>query len=89
MAAITPTAAGEYIAKSRNDLLASEIELLEQQLEAAYKTFEREHEHEQELAKAVEKATAPEGLPPVYYKAAIAVLLLLLLLITALWLGVL
>jgi exodeoxyribonuclease VII large subunit len=89
MAAITPTAAGEYIAKSRNDFLASEIEPLEQQLAAAYETFEQEHEHEQELAEAVEKATAPEGLPPVYYKAAIAVLLLLLLLITALWLGVL
>ncbi|MFT4963851.1 MAG: exodeoxyribonuclease VII large subunit, partial [Halobacteriales archaeon] len=88
MAAITPTAAGEYIAKSRNDFLASEIEPLEQQLEAAYETFEQEHEHEQELAEAVEEATAPEGLPPVYYKAAIAVLLLLLLLITALWLGV-
>jgi len=88
MAAITPTAAGEYIAKSRNDFLASEIEPLEQQLEAAYETFEQEHEHEQELAEAVEEAAAPEGLPPVYYKAAIAVLLLLLLLITALWLGV-
>ncbi|OYR53193.1 exodeoxyribonuclease VII large subunit [Halorubrum sp. E3] len=88
MAAITPTAAGEYIAKSRNDFLASEIEPLEQQLEAAYETFEQEHEHEQELAEAVEEATAPEGLPPIYYKAAIAVLLLLLLLITALWLGV-
>ena len=89
MAAITPTAAGEYVAKSRSDFLASEIEPLEQQLEATYKTLEREHEHEQELAETVEKATAPKGLPPVYYKAAIAVLLLLLLLITALWLGVL
>ncbi|WP_135665829.1 exodeoxyribonuclease VII large subunit [Halorhabdus rudnickae] len=88
MAAITPTAAGEYIAKSRNDFLASEIEPLEQQLEAAYETFEQEHEHEQELAEAVEEATALEGLPTVYYKATIAVLLLLLLLITALWLGV-
>jgi exodeoxyribonuclease VII large subunit len=89
MAAITPTAAGEYIAKSRNDFLAGEIEPLEQQLAAAYETFEQEHEHEQELAEAVEEATAPEGVPPVYYKAAIAVLLLLSLLITALWLGVL
>ena len=88
MAAITPTAAGEYIAKSRNDFLASEIEPLEQQLKAAYETFEQEHEHEEELTEAVEEATAPEDLPPVYYKAAIAVLLLLLLLITALWLGV-
>ena len=88
MAAITPTAAGEYIAESRNDSLASDIDPLEQQLEAAYETFEQEHEHEQELAKAVEEATAPKGLSPVYYKTAIAVLLVLLLLITALWLGV-
>jgi exodeoxyribonuclease VII large subunit len=88
MAAITPTAAGEYIVKSRNDFLASEIDPLEQQLDTAYETFEQEHEHEQELAEAVEEATAPEGLPPVYYKAAIVVLVLLLLLITALWLGV-
>ena len=88
MAAITPTASGEYIAMSRNDFLSSEIEPLEQQLEAAYETFEQAHEHEQELAEAVEEATAPEAFPPVYYKAAIAVPLLLLLLITALWLGV-
>ena len=88
MAAITPTAAGEYIAKSRNDFLASDIDPLEQQLEGAYETFEQEHEHEQKLAEAVEEATAPEGLSPVYYKVAIAVLLVLLLLITALWLGV-
>jgi exodeoxyribonuclease VII large subunit len=88
MAAITPTAAGEYIAKSRNDFLASEIESLEQQLEATYETFEQEHEHEQELAEAVEEAATHEGLPQVYYKAAIVVLVLLLLLITALWLGV-
>jgi len=46
MAAITPTAAGEYIAKSWNDFLAGEIEPLEQQLAAAYETFEQEHEHE-------------------------------------------
>jgi hypothetical protein len=47
----------------------------------------RTREHEQELAEAVEETTAPEGLPPVYYKAAIAILLLLLLLlIAALWL---
>ena len=87
-AAITPTAAGEYIATSRDDFLAGEVEPLEQQLEAAYETFEQAHEHEQELTEAVEEATAPEGLPSVYYKAAIAVLLLLLLFITALWLGV-
>jgi exodeoxyribonuclease VII large subunit len=88
MAAITPTAASEYIVKSRNDFLASEIDPLEQQLDTAYETFEQEHKHEQELAEAVEVATAPEGLPPVYYKAAIVVLVLLLLLIIALWLGV-
>ena len=89
VATITPTAAGEYIVDSREKFLASEVKPLEQQLEAGYETFQQEHEHEQELAEAVEKATAPDGLPPVYYKAAIAVLLLLLLLITALWLGVL
>ena len=88
MAAITPTAAGEYIAESRSDFLASDIDPLEQQLEAAYETFEQEHEHEQELAEAVEEATAPEGLSPVYYKVAIVLLLVLLLLITPLWLGV-
>ncbi|MCD2203913.1 hypothetical protein [Halobacterium sp. KA-6] len=71
-----------------DDFLASEIEPLEQQLDATYETFQHEHEHEAELAEAVEEVTAPEGLPPVYYKAAIAVLLVLLLLITALWLGV-
>ncbi|WP_435065729.1 exodeoxyribonuclease VII large subunit [Halobaculum sp. EA56] len=88
MAAITPTAAGEYIVKSREEFLASEVEPLEQQLEAAYQTFQQEHEHEQELAEAVDEAAAPEGLPPIYYKVAIAVLLLLLLVITGLWLGV-
>lgn len=87
-AAITPTAAGENIVKSRNDFLASEIDSLEQQLGAAYETFEQKHEHERELAEAVEETTAPEGIPPIYYKAAIAILLLLLLLITARWLGV-
>ena len=61
---------------------------MEQQLEAAYETSAQEHEHEQELVEVVEEASAPEGLPPVYYKAVIAVLLLLLVLITVLWLGV-
>ena len=89
VATITPTAAGEYIVNSREEFLAGEVKPLEQQLEAGYETFQQEHEHEQELAEAVEKATAPERLPPVYYKVAIAVLLLLLLLITTLWLGVL
>ena len=88
VATITPTAAGEYIANSREEFLASEIEPLEQQLVAAYETFQQDHEHEQELAEAVDEAAAPEGLPPIYYKAAIGVLLLLLLIITALWLGV-
>jgi exodeoxyribonuclease VII large subunit len=62
--------------------------LLAQQLDAAYETFQQEHEHKRELAEAVDEAAVPEGLPPVYYKAAIAVLLLLLLAITGLWLGV-
>ena len=88
VATITPTAAGEYIVNSRQEFLASEIEPLEQQLDAAYETFQQDHEHEQELAEAVGEATAPEGLPPIYYKTAIAVLLLLLLVITGLWLGV-
>ncbi|GCF15716.1 hypothetical protein Harman_36510 [Haloarcula mannanilytica] len=88
VATITPTAAGEYIVNSRQEFLASEIEPLEQQLDAAYETFQQEHEHEQELAETVDEATAPEGLPPIYYKVAIVVLLLLLLVITGLWLGV-
>jgi len=54
MAAITPTAAGEYIAKSWNDSLASEIDPLKQQLNATYESFEQEHEHEQELAEDVQ-----------------------------------
>jgi exodeoxyribonuclease VII large subunit len=85
--AITPTAAGEYIVTSREEFLAGEIEPLEQKLDATYETFKQEHEHEQELAEAVEEATTSEGLPPVYYKVAIGVLLLLLLIITALWVG--
>ena len=88
VATITPTAAGEYTANSREDFIASEIEPMGQQLETAYETFQQEHEHERELAEAVDEAAAPEGLPPIYYKAAIGVLLLLLLFITALWLGV-
>ena len=88
VATITPTAAGEYIVNSREEFLAGEVKPLEQQLEAAYETFQQEHEHEQELAEAVEGAATPEGLSPVYYKIAIAVLLLLLLVITGLWLGV-
>ena len=82
VAAITPTAAGEYIVKSREEFLDSEIVPLEQDLDAAYETFKQEHKHEQELAEAVEEATRSDGLPAVYYKVAIGVLLLLLLLIT-------
>jgi len=88
VATITPTAAGEYIVNSREEFFAGEVKPLAQQLDAAYETFQQEHEHEQELAEAVDEAAAPEGLPPVYYKAAIAVLSLLLLAITGLWLGV-
>ena len=88
VATITPTAAGEYIVNSREEFLAGEVKPLAQQLDAAYETFQQEYEHEQELAEAVDEAATPEGLPPVYYKAAIAVLLLLLLAITALWLRV-
>lgn len=88
VATITPTAAGEYIVNSREEFLAGEITPLAQKLDAAYETFQQEHEHEQELAEAVDEAAAPEGLSPVYYKAAIAVLVLLLLVITGLWLGV-
>jgi exodeoxyribonuclease VII large subunit len=88
VATITPTAAGEYIVNSREEFFAGEVKPLAQQLDAAYETFQQEHEHERELAEAVDEAAVPEGLPPVYYKAAIAVLLLLLLAITGLWLGV-
>jgi exodeoxyribonuclease VII large subunit len=88
VATITPTAAGEYIVNSREEFFAGEVKPLAQQLDAAYETFQQEHEHKRELAEAVDEAAVPEGLPPVYYKAAIAVLLLLLLAITGLWLGV-
>ncbi|WP_262181069.1 exodeoxyribonuclease VII large subunit [Haloarcula laminariae] len=88
VATITPTAAGEYIVNSREEFFAGEVKPLAQQLDAAYETFQQEHEHERKLAEAVDEAAAPEGLPSVYYKAAIAVLLLLLLAITGLWLGV-
>jgi len=88
VATITPTAAGEYIVNSREEFFPDEVKPLAQQLDAAYETFQQEHEHERELAEAVDEAAVPEGLPPVYYKSAIAVLLLLLLAITGLWLGV-
>ena len=89
VAAITPTAAGESVAVSREEFIASELEPLAQELDAAYETFEQEHEHERELAQAVDEATTPERIPPVYYKVAIVILVLLLLVITGLWLGVL
>lgn len=41
-----------------------------------------------DLSPVPQEVTAPEGLPPVYYKAAIFVLLLLVLLITVLYLEV-
>lgn len=88
VAAITPTAAGEYIVESREEYLSSEVEPLEQQLDAAYQAFKRTHEHEEELEQAVEQATAPAGPSPVYYKITIVVLVLLLLVVTALWIGV-
>ena len=54
---------------SRQESLASEIEPLEQQLDAAYETFQQDHEHEQEFTEAVDEATAPEGLSPIYYSS--------------------
>ena len=88
VAAITPTAAGEFVAESREEFNSSTLEPLAQELDAAYETFEQEHDHERELAQAVGETTT-QGVPPVYYKVAIAILVLLLLVITALWLGVL
>lgn len=59
VATTTPTVAGEYIVNSRQKFLASDIKPLEQQLDAAYETFQQEHE--QELAEVVEEATALRG----------------------------
>lgn len=87
VAAITPTAAGEYVAESREEFISSEMEPLGQQLDTTYETFEQEYEHKKELEQAVK--TPSDGIPSVYYKAVIAILALLLLVITALWLGVL
>ncbi|GGM51223.1 exodeoxyribonuclease VII large subunit [Haloarcula argentinensis] len=61
VATITPTTAGEYIVNSRQEFLASAIEPLEQQLNAAYETFQQEHEHEQELVEAVMKRLYPRA----------------------------
>ncbi|MFD1600588.1 exodeoxyribonuclease VII large subunit [Halobellus rarus] len=87
-AAITPTAAGKYIAESREEFVSSTLEPLSQELDTAFERFEQAQEHEKELEQAVETATSPEGETPIYYKIAIVVLVLLLLVITALWLGV-
>lgn len=87
-AAITSTAAGEHICESREKFIGSKLEPLEEELNTAYERFEQAHEHENELEQAVEEATAPDEVPPIYYKVAIAALILLLLIITALWLGV-
>jgi len=88
MHAIMPTAAGETVATSHDEFLASEIEPLEWQPDTALETFERAHEYQQEPAEAVGEAPACEGLPLTYERAAIAVLLLLLLIVGALWPGV-
>ncbi len=87
VAAITPTAAGEHVAQSREEFITSTLEPLRQELDTAFDTFEQAHEHEQELEEA-ETAAPTEGIAPIYYKIAIVILLLLLLTITALWLGV-
>jgi exodeoxyribonuclease VII large subunit len=87
-AAITPTAAGKHICESREEFIRSELEPLEQELDTAYERFEDAHEHESQLEQAIEEAATPAGVPPVYYKVAIAALILLLLIVTALWLGV-
>jgi exodeoxyribonuclease VII large subunit len=87
VAAITPTAAGESVAKSRDEFFSSTLEPLSQELDTAFETFEQAHKHEKELEHAAETATSPDGLAPIYYKTAIVVLTLLLLVITALWQG--
>ena len=55
--------------------------------DVAYETFGQAHEHERELAQAVDEATTLEEISPVYYKVAIALLGLLLIVITGLWWG--
>lgn len=86
VAAITPTAAGEYVTESFEEFISSMFESLSQDLDTAFETFEQEHKHEEELEQAVETATGLEGLAPIYYKNDIVILVLLLLIITALWL---
>ena len=80
MAAITPTRAGEYFAVSREGYVEGTLEPLERELEDAYEAFQRQHEHEQELARE-ERQLA-------YYKAGVVVLALLLLAVLFLWLVV-
>jgi len=87
VATITPTAAGEYIVNSREEFLAGEITPLAQQLDAAYETFQQEHEHEQELAEAVDEA-APLRASRRSTTRPQSLCCLLLLVITGLWLGV-
>jgi exodeoxyribonuclease VII large subunit len=71
MAAITPTRAGEYVARSRVEFVDAKVDPLERELEYAFETFEQEYEHDQELAAGDRKLT--------YYEVAVAVLVLLLL----------
>lgn len=87
VAAITPTAAGEYVVESREEFVEGRLEPLEQGLDAAYEAFEREHEHERRL-KAAREAREVEGIPRTYYKITIVVLVVLLLVVLGLWLGV-
>ena len=84
--AITPTDAGEYVTVDVEQFLSGKVDGLEQELEAAYESFMREHEHEQELSTAVEEARAHDGVQTIYYKVAIAGLLILLGIVLLLWL---
>ena len=86
--AITPTEAGEYAVASLEQFRTSELATLEENLDAAYEAFKREHEHEQELSTAVEEARAQDGVQTIYYKIAIAGLLILLGIVVFLWIVV-
>jgi len=87
VATITPTAAGEYIVNSREEFLARDhaagaaTRRRVRNLPAGARTRAG-------TRRSSRRGSRPEGLSPVYYKAAIAVLVLLLLVITGLWLGV-
>ena len=76
VAAITPTATGEYVAESREEFLSSTLEPLSQELDTPFETFEHAHKHEKELGQAVETTTSSESDAPIYYKIAIVVLVL-------------